>query len=180
MAWTPAETLLTTTDEYKNLSIIISYVDDSTGTPAVVNVTSSDPNQTVQVTSNTISGYFSDSFNYAINYVDNKGTDYSVSRFSEIDPIKLFQLYKYSPSTTNSVTYNYTATARDSVTNAVLATQPYSIVVTQNWASGKSQLLQYINTETYVSNYVVTLQNSSGAVVRTLNNVGTPIYLEKS
>jgi hypothetical protein len=180
MAWTPTESLLTTTDELKNLSFSISYVDDSTGDPAIVNVTQIDANPTIQVSANNISGYFSDSFDYEVNYIDNKGTDYTVSRFSEIDQDKLYELYKYSPNTTNNITYNYVATATDSITNEVLASQPYSIVVTQNWTSGKNQLLRYINNDNYDANYVVVLRNSSGDIVSTLNNTGNPVYLERS
>lgn len=180
MAWVPSETLLTTIDENNNLSFSISYVEDSTGTPAVVTVAPITQHPTIQIANNTISGYFSDSFNYTVNYVDDKGTDYTVSRFSEIDPFKPYKLYKYSPNATNSITYNYVATARDSITNTVIATQPYSIVVTQNWTSNKNLLKRYVNTDNYLETYVVVLRNSSGNVVSLLNNVGNPVYLERS
>lgn len=180
MAWTPTQTLLTTTDELVNLSFSISYVDDSTSEPAVVTITPIDVNPSIKVVNNTISGYFSEAFDYTLNYIDSKGTDYTVPRFSDINRVKLYELYKYSPNTTNSITYNYLATAKESITNTVLATQTYSIVVTQNWTTNKNLLKRFVDFDQYVSTYVVTSLNLNGNKVTFVNNLGDTVYLEKT
>lgn len=182
MPWTPTQTLLSTTDELKNLSFTISYVPDPLVSlnPATVTVTAFTSNPTIQVSAATISGYFSDSFNYTVKYIDKDNKDYTVSRFSDIDITKLYGLYKYTPSMEQSVTYTYTAVAKDSITNAILDTQTYSIIVTQNWSANKSLLKRYINIDNYIATYVVILLNDSGTALPLLNNSGTPIYLEKS
>lgn len=191
MPWTPADTLLTTTDEQKNLSFSISYVpeagtpDPITGeipptTPAIVTVTAVTANPTISVSGATIAGVYSESFAYNVRYIDNQRNDYSVARFNEIDPFKLYELYKYTPNMNTSVTYEYIATARDSITNAVLATQTYSIVVTQNWTTNKNLLKRYIGFNDYFATYVVTLLNSAGEQVSFVNNLGNSVYWEKT
>lgn len=191
MPWTPAETLLTTTDENKNLSYSITYVPDAgepdpvTGevpvaAPAVVTVSAINLNKTITVGDNTIRGYFSDAFDYTVNYIDIERTDYTVPKFSAIDPFKLHELYKYTPNMDNSVTYNYLATARDSVTNAVVATQTYSIVVTQNWTINKNLLKRYVNFDNYFATYVLKWINQKNVEVAMLNNLDKPVYWEKT
>jgi hypothetical protein len=181
MPWNPTQTLLTTTDELKNLSFTISYTQDPlvSLTPATVTVTAVTPTPYIQVNAATISGYYSDTFNYSVKYIDNINNKYTVSKFNDIDSTKLSQLYDYIPSMVESVTYYYTAVAKDSITSAVLATQTYSIVVTQNWSPNKNLLKRYVNFKNYLATTVVVLTNLDGNVVQTLNNSGTPIYLEK-
>lgn len=187
MPWTPTQTLLTTTDELQNLSFTISYVPDPsvTSNPATVTVTPVTSTPYIQVNAATISGYFSDSFNYSVNYIDRDNKNYTVSKFSDIDTTKLYQLYKYTPNMTPSITYTYNAVAKDSVTNSVLDTKTYSIVVTQNWTTNKMLLQRYVSLNTYLStNYLptstVTLINSSGNKVTLLNNSGQPLILENA
>jgi hypothetical protein len=192
MAWTPAATLLTTTDENKNLSFSITYETDSTGVPdpvtgeippavpAVVTVTAITPNPNIKVVTNTISGFYTEAFAYNVNYIDLQRNDYTVTHFSDIDLSKIHELYKYTPNMNTSVTFEYLATARDSVTNAVLATQTYSIVVTQNWTTNKNLLKRYVNFEDYIANYVIPLLGSGGVPVSMLNNLGNPVYWERT
>lgn len=191
MPWTPATTLLTTTDELKNLSFAITYESEAgapdpiTGeippvVPAIVTVQAVTNNPTISVTTNTISGYYSEAFSYNVRYIDLERNDYSVAHFSEVNPAKLHELYRYTPNMNTSVTYEYIATARDSITNAVVATQTYSIVVTQNWTTNKNLLKRYVSFDNYYATFVVTMLNSSGTQSIFVNNLGNQVYWEKT
>jgi len=182
MLWTPAQSLLTTTDELNNLSYTISYVADPlvTTNPVVVTISADKSIPSINISNSTISGYFSESFDYTVKYIDKYKNDYTVTKFSNIDISKLYAIYKYTPNMNSSVTYNYIATAKDSVTNDVLDTKTYSIVVTQNWTPNKNLLLRYLDFDNYFTTYVVVLLNNSGIAVPLLNNLGNQVFLERT
>lgn len=190
MPWKPTETLLLATDEMKDFSLSIIYEADEVvpsegGAPApavipVVTVQAVKTLPTVSVVTNIISGYFKDSFDFTVNYIDSQRNDYTVTRFGDINPLKLHELYKYSPNMSSSVTYEYIATARDSITNALISQQTYNIVVTQNWTTNKNLLKRYVNFDEYATTYVVALLNLNGSPVTFVNNLGNPVYLEKT
>jgi hypothetical protein len=182
MPWTPAQSLLTTTNELTNLSYTISYVADPlvTTNPVAVTISADKSIPSIQISNSTISGYFSDSFDYTVKYIDKYKNDYTVTKFSNIDISKLYAIYKYTPNMTSSITHNYIATAKDSVTNTVLDTKTYSIVVTQNWTTNKNLLLRYLNFDKYFTTYVVVLLNNSGIAVPLLNNLGNQVFLERT
>jgi len=191
MAFLPASPLLLTTDEMKNFSFAITYEADVVVPPEgggepppavipVVTVQAVKVLPTVSILNNTISGYYKDSFDFTVNYIDSQTNDYTVTRFSDIDPFKLHELYKYSPNQNTSVTYEYIATARDSVTNAVIATQTYNIVVTQNWTTNKNLLKRYVNFNDYFATYVIALVTADGVSVQILNNLGNQVFLERT
>jgi hypothetical protein len=191
MAFLPASPLLLTTDEMKNFSFVITYEADVVVPPEgggepppavipVVTVQAVKALPTVSILNNTISGYYKDSFDFTVNYIDSQTNDYTVTRFSDIDPLKLHELYKYSPNQNTSVTYEYIATARDSVTNAVIATQTYNIVVTQNWTTNKNLLKRYVDFNDYFATYVIALVTADGVPVQLLNNLGNQVFLERT
>lgn len=192
MAFIPAATLLLTTDELKNFSFDITYEVEvtpppeggGTGEPTptvvpVVTVEAVTPLPTVTVLNNGIAGYFKDSFNYSVNYIDSQQNDYSVNKFSQIDINKLHELYKYTPNMNRSVDYTYIATAKDSTTNAVIATQTYTITVTENWTTGKNELKKYLNYAKYYQDYVVSWLGAAGQPVVMVNNLGAQVLWEK-
>ncbi len=70
MPFEPATTLLNTLDEFKNLSHTITYIGyiGSVGTSYPVTITALDDNDTINVSGNTISGFYSNSFDDFIHY----------------------------------------------------------------------------------------------------------------
>jgi hypothetical protein len=138
--WSPASTQLTTVNEFNNLSFGISYTDEL-GTPHPVTITTTQPNSTVVVSGNTITGYYSDAFNNSIEYRDNNDNLYkNVPKFSDIDTKQLSEMIEYKADTTSRIVYSYTATASTG------ATQTYTINLDNNWNTGRDELLRYIAT----------------------------------
>lgn len=162
MPWTPASTLLLTTDEFKNFSNSITYT-SLLGLSEPVTITALDQNDTVNVLGNNISGYFSESFtNSEIQYRTFNDTFVNVSKFSDINTADLDELIYFKPDPTISQTYSYLATSTSS-------SQTYTIVVTNNWSVGRDTLLRYIASNSSIS---ITWNNSAGNIVGWTNSSG--------
>lgn len=164
MAWTPTSTLLLTTDEFKNFSKSISYT-DALGVVEPVTITAVNANDTVTVLSNTISGYFSESFlDTQIQYRTFNDTFIDVPKFTDINIAELDELIHFNPDPTLSETYSYLATSTTS-------SQTYTIVVTNNWSVGRDTLLRYIaaNIEAN-SGIAITWNNTSSNIVGWTNS----------
>ena len=165
MPWTPASTLLLTIDEFKNFSQSISYT-SALGLSEPVTITALDQNDTVNVSGNTISGYFSDSFlNAQIKYRTFNDTFVDVSKFTDINTAEFDELIYFKPDPTISQTYSYLATS-------TTASQTYTIVVTNNWSVGRDTMLRYIN---LISTVSVNWVNTTGNIVGWTNSAGQTI-----
>ena len=162
MPWTPASTLLLTIDEFKNFSNSITFT-SALGVFEPVTITTTNQNNTVNITGNTISGYFSESFlNAQIEYRTFNDTFVNVSKFSDINITDLNELIYFKPDPTISQTYSYLATSTTS-------SQTYTIVVTNNWSVGRDTLLRYIASNL---NTFITWNNSAGNIVGWTNSSG--------
>lgn len=162
MPWTPASTLLLTTDEFKNFSNTITYT-SALGVAEPVTITALDQNDTVNVTGNTIFGYFSESFlNSQIQYRTFDDTFVNVSKFSDINTADFDELIYFKPDPTISQTYSYLATSET-------ASQTYTIVVTNNWSVGRDTLLRYLASNSSIS---IAWVNSTGNIVGWTNLSG--------
>jgi hypothetical protein len=143
MAWNPSETDLGSVNENVNISHSFTYIDDDDSTEYPVTVTPAESNpSTIIISGNTISGYYTDSFNNIITYRTEDGQFPVVSKFNEIDLDKLYQMVSYKASTVLSKTFTYTAIAKNGDT--VVATQTYTKTVTNDWTQGKNSLQTFV------------------------------------
>ena len=143
MAWTPSETDLGSVNENVNISHSFTYVDDLDMTEYPVTITAVETNPaTIIISGNSISGYYTDSFNNIITYRTQDGQFPVVSKFNQIDLNKLYQMISYKASTVLSKTFTYTATAKDGDT--VVASQTYTKTVTNDWTEGKNSLQTFV------------------------------------
>jgi len=176
MAFSPSSTVLNTLYELKNLSHTITYTDTSGatgatgfGTPYTVTVTTSMPNHTVTVSGNTISGYYSDSFDNEISYRTVDHNFVTVNKWSDIviaiaDGI-LADVYYYKADTRTRIVYSYLATASNG------ATQTYTINVDNDWTSGRNQLIKFTNLTKYQQEILVLWINNNSDKVAWANNI---------
>jgi len=143
MAWDPVSSSLGSVDENVNISHSITYTDDLTLTsyPVTITVNEINPN-TITVFGNSISGYYTDSFDNTITYRTQDGELPVVSKFSQIPVSELHEMVSYKASTNTTKIFSYTAVAKDGST--VIATQVYTKTVTNNWTSGKNSLQEYV------------------------------------
>jgi hypothetical protein len=143
MAWTPSSTALGSTDENVNISFTPTYIDDSidliTGLPGTtalpVTITATEAHPTITVGSS-ISGYYSDSFDYGIIYKNINRQMVNTTKFSFIT--NPYEIISYSPNMSMSKIFTYTATAKSGST--VVSTQTYEVTVNNNWDTGKTRL----------------------------------------
>lgn len=176
MPFSPIESQLATLDELKNLSFTITYV-DALGESFPVTVEALTPNSTVAVSGNSIAGYYSDAFTYSVAYKKTDNTYATVSKFQQVESDKVYELYSYTPNTTQSTTYTYVARAYSGST--VIATQEYTVVVTNNWSFGRNQLVKYTNPSKY-NEIKVSWVNDSGQTIPMLNSNNEPITWENN
>lgn len=147
MAWTPSTTALGSTDENINISFNPTYIDDSidpitglAGTTALpVTITAIEAHPTINVGSS-ISGYYSDSFDYGIIYKNINRQMVNTTKFSYIT--NPYEIISYSPNMSMSKIFTYTAVATSTVNNVttVVSTQTYEVTVNNNWDTGKTRL----------------------------------------
>lgn len=142
MAWTPTNTELYTIDqlnELVNFTQSLSYTDPAlVGETWSITIIPSESISTVSISGGTISGYYSKTFDgYTIRYLDKTKKYNTVVDWNDI--INAKEIVDYHPAMQQTKTFTYTATATSSITNTIV-TQPYKIVVTNNWTIGKDRL----------------------------------------
>lgn len=145
--WSITTTELGAVDEYAPFSHSITYTNVELGGTYSVVVSPSLINDTVAVSGNNISGYYTNVFDVHIKYKTKKtpGNEYiEVINFRNIDQEKLEQVVSYKPDLTPSKAYTYTANAYDQ-TNALIETKVYTKTVNNNWDLNKNLLIQYVN-----------------------------------
>lgn len=151
--WSPAETILGTVNEEVTFSYPITYEDVDLLTsltvayPVTIVAVESIP--TVSIVENTISGYYTDSFTNSIQYLNKNESIVTTDKFNKITD--LYEMISYNADTTRTKTFEYTATAKDPLTDTIVATQVYTIVVQNDWTTGKNNLQSYVGA-TYASN----------------------------
>lgn len=139
-----------TVDEYQSFTESFLYSDvDYPDVIYNVIITPQKANETVAVSGNNISGYFTDVFNVQIKYkTKNPTPEYiDVINFRKIDLEKLEQVISYKPDVTPFINYEYIANAYDPTTKppTLVATQTFTKKINNNWDLNKTLLLQYIN-----------------------------------
>jgi hypothetical protein len=176
MAFTPASTQLNTLNELKNLSHLITYtstlgVVGSTGyyQNYPVTITTTQPNATILVSGNTISGYYSDCFSNQIHYRTVDDNFIVVTKWSDIlmaiaDGV-LSEVYYYQVDTTTRIVYSYLATAGNG------DTQTYTINVDNDWTSGRNELIKFTNLSKYQQEILTLWINNNSNKVAWANNV---------
>jgi hypothetical protein len=176
MPFFPSSTTLNTLNEFKNLSHSITYTDTSGasgatgfGTSYPVTVTTAMPNDTIIVSGNTISGYYSDSFDNEISYRTFDHRLITVNKWEDIviaiaDGI-LADVYYYKADTTTRIVYSYLATASNG------ATQTYTINVDNDWTSGRNQVIKFTNLTKYQQEILVLWINNNSDKVAWANNI---------
>lgn len=151
MPFIPASANLNQLDEGSNFSHRISYV-DITGLSKPVTITASQENETVNVDSNTISGKYTNVFNYEVKYRTFNDKLVTVNNWKSVVQAivdqKLFQIYSYTRDGDAYKDYHYTATANSE-------SFVYTIAVTNNFSPGRNQLVKLTNFTTYQKQLLV-------------------------
>lgn len=142
MSWTPSNTQLYVIDqlnELVNFTQTITYDDPLlVGETWSISITPDIVNSTVNISEGTISGYYSNTFDgYNIKYLDKTGKYNTVVDWNNISNAS--EIVDYHPAMQQTKTFTYTATATSNLTNTTV-TQPYTIVVTNDWTVGKNNL----------------------------------------
>lgn len=148
-------TSLDNIDEYQAFSHSFTYTDDEfpSQTYTVVLTPSETNPETVSISGNNVSGYFSDVFDMYVKYKTKRAPSplypnefIVVNNFRKIDTDKLEQLVEYRPDLTPSKTYTYTAKAY--YQDTLVETKVYTKIVNNNWDLNKELLLRYVSNST--------------------------------
>lgn len=177
MAFIPATTQLNTLNEFKNLSHTITYV-ESLGAAYPVTITTAMPNITVTISGNTISGYYSESFEDEISYRTVDDRFVTVNKWQDIVYAiaagSLSEIYLYRADTRSRIVYSYLATAANG------ATQTYTINVDNDWTPGRNQLIKYTNLTRYQQEILVEWININTDKIPWVNQVMATVDWENS
>lgn len=167
-------------DEYQAFSHSLTYTDDlfpGKSFSVVIVPTEQNP-ETVFISGNNISGYYTNVFNVVIRYKTKKypTNEYiTVNNFRAIDQEKLEQVVEYSPDLTPSRTYTYNANVYDGDT--LVDTKVYTKTINNNWDLNKNLLIQYVNSTviTDPSLFRPWINSINGAVVKWRNSSNVDI-----
>lgn len=183
MAFLPELSVLNTLDELKNLSHTITYVEtigigaSGISTSYPVTITTTMPNSTINISGNTISGYYSDSFDNEIYYRTVDDQFVMVDKWQDIVYAiasgSLSELYHYKADTRSRIVYSYTATANGN-------TKVYTINVDNNWTPGRNQLIKYTNLTRYQQEILVEWININTDKLPWVNQVIATVDWENS
>jgi hypothetical protein len=167
----PVNSQLASIDEFKNLLYTITYSELIEGVetqfPVTITANSGSSNGTININGNKLSGFYSNSFNDVIYYRNINDTFTTVNSFSAINKDSIYGLVYFYADGTRARTYTYTATANGQ-------SKTYTIIVTNNWNTGKNNLLRYVNIDDYEELGIKWI-NNSGAIIPWINNAGTRI-----
>lgn len=171
MPFLPTNTLLNTLNEQKNFSHTITYT-DALGVSYPVSITPSEINSTVLTSGGTISGNYTNVFDETIQYrtikQDPNDDEFkTVYNFNDVDINNDYEIYHYNASDVRSKTYTYIASANGQ-------SQAYTIVVANDWSSGRNELIKYVNMSQY-DEFTISWTNNSGNTIVWKNNNGTTL-----
>jgi hypothetical protein len=171
MPFLPTNATLGTHEELEEFFYAITYT-NIFGTSFPVTITTSMPNTSVTVSSNTIYGFYSNVFTAnTIRYRTKTNTLEESTTWDDIETAiinnAVLEIYDWSPDPTISKTYYYTAHANNE-------SKEYNIVVLNNWDTGKNNLLYYLDRtkRVYIPEFGAGIQwiNNKGEVVIWINN----------
>jgi hypothetical protein len=184
--WSPESSVLLgkdaalTEDEYAPFSHSITYTwDQYPGVVFRVVLVPSEPNpETVFISGNNISGYYTDVFDVDIKYKTKKypQNEYiNVRNFRKIDQEKLEQVISYKPDLTPSKIYTYTANVYNG--NVLVDSKVYTKTINNNWDLNKTLLLQYINSTVITDEALFRpwINSINGAIVKWKNSSNVDI-----
>lgn len=164
MPFFPESSTLNTVNELVNLSHTITYsetVGIGGGVSYPVTITTTMPNSTINISGNTISGYYSDSFDNDIYYRTVNDQFVMVDKWQDINDVitsgSLSELYHYIADTRSRIVYSYTATANGN-------TKVYTINVDNDWTPGRDELLKYTNPSKYIDISITWINNNNGSI----------------
>jgi hypothetical protein len=141
-----------TLDEYQAFSHSLTYTDtDYPSNTYTVVVTPNQTNpDTVYISGNNISGYYTNVFDMFVKYKTKVAPSkiqpnefITVKNFREIDLDKLEQVVEYKPDTTPSKNYTYTMNVY--LGQTFVTSQVFTQTINNNWDLNKTLLLRYIN-----------------------------------
>lgn len=151
--FTPLETNLGTINEESNFSFSVTYEYETLPDPEFpelptetiiypVVIIAEEIVPTVLVSGNIISGYYTDSFNNTIQYL-NQGKDLvTTDKFGKI--VNLYEMVKYGADQSRTKVFNYTANAMNG--EVIIDSKVYTITVQNDWTFGKNTLQAYVRT----------------------------------
>jgi hypothetical protein len=145
--WSIEDSALPAVDEYAAFSHSIVYTNSefpSSSYTVVLEPQETNPD-TIYVSGNNITGYYTNVFNVRIVYKTPKDEYLTVNNFRLIDSDKLAEVVEYNPDLTPNKTYTYIAKAYDNLTNEVFEIKTYTKIVNNNWDLNKNLLIQYVN-----------------------------------
>jgi hypothetical protein len=177
MAFLPELSTLNTLNELKNLSHTITYVEGISGLTYPVTITTTMPNNTINISGDTISGYYSESFEDEISYRTVNDTFVTVNKWQDIVNAivaqSLSEIYLFRADTRSRIVYSYLATANGN-------TKTYTINVDNDWTPGRNQLIKYTNLTKYQQQILVEWININTDKVPWVNQVIATIDWENS
>ena len=151
MAWDPPSgTVLYAQGElfeFANFSQPITYQNPEGQNFVVQSIVASEDNDTVNVTTDGIEGFFSNTFEgYSIQFLREDDRLVTVRRWEDI--VGADEIVSYRPAMTQTKTYTYTATAVGTSlelgTEEITTTAEYTIIVTNSWDVGRTALLKAV------------------------------------
>jgi hypothetical protein len=163
MPFNPLTSNLGQTDENTNVNYSVTYT-DALGISFPVTITANTLNSTINVSGNSVSGEYTESFNDTIYYRNKDDTFDTVNKFSQVNMNTYSELIHYNADTTRYKDYSYTASANGE-------SKSYTVVVTNNWSNSKNNLLSFLNKSAGNINW----RNDSYTILQWKNNAGTSI-----
>jgi hypothetical protein len=139
-------------DEYQAFSHSLTYTDTDypSNTYTVVVVPNETNPDTIYISGNNITGYYSNVFDMFVKYKTKTAPSsiqsnefITVKNFREINVDKLEQVVQYKPDTTPSKNYTYTMNVY--LNQTLVTSQVFTQTINNNWDLNKTLLLRYIN-----------------------------------
>ena len=139
-------------DEYQAFSHSLTYTDTDypSNSYTVVVVPNETNPETVYISGNNISGYYTNVFDMFVKYKTKVAPNkiqtnefLTVNNFRQIDLDKLEQVVQYKPDTTPSKNYTYTMNVY--LGQTLVTSQIFTQTINNNWDLNKTLLLRYIN-----------------------------------
>jgi len=190
MAFIPELSTLNTLNQFKNLNHTITYTETIGASGGIafgivgggtltypVTITTAMPNSTITVSGDTISGYYSDSFEDEISYRTVDDVFVTVNKWQDIVNAivteSLSEIYLYKADTRTRIVYSYVATANGQ-------SKTYTINVDNDWTPGRDQLVKYINLTRYQQKILVEWININTDKLPWVNQVIATVDWENS
>jgi hypothetical protein len=139
--WYPEESDLGSVNENVTINHVIEYYDEEMN-PYEVEIVPIEVVPTLNVIANTISGFYTDSFDISVTYRTPNNTFVTVPRFNQIPINNVYAIVSYKASLTLSKTFSYVANAK--INNIVISSKTYTKTVTNDWTEGKNNLQYYV------------------------------------